>query len=107
MRASGNIIVTPKQGLNGIYTVCVVLYYDANSSDPNADQPEITVSFFRKRNNTRLDNLRLRRVSLEPLPFSNPGCATARNLKISVARFCADIQLPLSQYAEQGGYYVS
>ncbi len=103
----GNIELTPKPGSNGIYSVCVVLYYDANSVDPNADQSEITVSFFRKRDNVRLNDLRLKRVSKQPLPFSNPGCAAARNLEINVVRFCADIQLSPGQYNDQGGYYVS
>ncbi|MFB9294493.1 gliding motility-associated C-terminal domain-containing protein [Persicitalea jodogahamensis] len=103
----GNITISPRNNLTGVYDVCVTLYYDANSSDPNAEQSEITVSFFRKFDNARLSDLRLKQTSKQPLPFTNPGCAASRNLKINVVQFCAETRLPLSEYAHQDGYYVS
>ena len=103
----GNLVLSPKANLNGTYTVCVVLYYDAQSPDPNAEQTELTVSFFRKRDNVRLNDLRLKLASREPLAFTNPGCATSRNLKINVVKFAADLQLPFAQYGDPQGYYVT
>jgi len=103
----GNITITPKNNLTGVYDVCVTLYYDANSADPNAEQSEITVSFFRKFDNARLSDLRLKQSSKQPLAFTNPGCAASRNLKINVVQFCAETRLPLNEYAHQQGYYVS
>lgn len=101
----GNLVLAPKGG--GLYTVCVVLYYDANSSDPNAEQNELTVSFFRKKDHVRLDDLSLKRISKAPLAFSNPGCAQARNLKLNVVKFAADIRLDPARYNDAGGYYLS
>ncbi|MPR33319.1 T9SS type B sorting domain-containing protein [Salmonirosea aquatica] len=103
----GNLVLTPKDNLKGTFTVYVVLYYDAQSTDPNAEQTELTVSFFRKRDNVRLNDLGLKLVSREPLAFTNPGCAASRNLKINVVKFAADIQLPLSQYGDPQGYYIT
>ena len=103
----GNITITPKNNLTGVYDVCVTLYYDANSTDPNAEQTEIVVSFFRKFDNARLSDLRLKQTSKQPLAFTNPGCAASRNLKINVVQFCGETRLPLSEYAHQDGYYVS
>ncbi|TDB64147.1 gliding motility-associated C-terminal domain-containing protein [Arundinibacter roseus] len=103
----GNITLNPKTGSPGFYTVCVVLYYDANSTDPNAEQSELTVSFFRKRDNARQQDLRLKLVSKEPLAFTNPGCAQSRNLEINVVKFAADIRLSPSQFADAEGYYLS
>lgn len=103
----GNIVLTPKATSKGTYTVCVILYYDAQSTDPNANQEELTVSFFRKRDNVRLNDLGLKLVSREPLAFTNPGCAASRNLKINVVKFAADIVLPLGQYGDPGGFYVT
>lgn len=103
----GNITIAPKNNLTGVYDVCVTLYYDANSTDPNAEQTEINVSFFRKFDNARLSDLRLKQTSKQPLAFTNPGCAASRNLKINVVQFCAETRLPLSEYAHQQGYYVS
>jgi gliding motility-associated-like protein len=103
----GNIVLRPKAGLKGMFTVGVVLYYDANSIDPNASQEEVTVSFFRKRDNLRQQDLRLKRVSKEPLVFSNPACARSRNLEIIVVEFAADVLLPSAQYNDPDGYYIS
>lgn len=103
----GNLVLTPKATPKGTYTVCVVLYYDAQSTDPNAEQTDLTISFFRKRDNARLNDLGLKVVSREPLAFTNPGCATSRNLKINVVKFAADIQLPLGQYGDPGGFYLT
>lgn len=103
----GNLVLTPKATPKGTYTVCVILYYDAQSTDPNADQNELTVSFFRKRDNVRLNDLALKLVSREPLVFTNPSCAASRNLKINVVKFATDIQLPLGQYGDPGGFYVT
>ncbi|WP_373515119.1 gliding motility-associated C-terminal domain-containing protein [Persicitalea sp.] len=103
----GNITITPKNNQTGVYSVCATLYYDANSTDPNAEQSEITVSFFRMVDNARLTDLRLKQTSKQPLPFTNPGCAASRNLKINVVQFCADIRLTPSEYAEQKGFYVT
>ncbi|WP_461100163.1 T9SS type B sorting domain-containing protein [Telluribacter humicola] len=103
----GNLIFSPKQGQSGLYTVSVVLYYDANSSDPNPDQEEVTVSFFRKRDNARQQDLRLKRISKEPLAFTNPGCARSRNLEINVVTFTADVRLTASQYNDTDGYYIA
>ena len=103
----GNIVLTPKANQKGTYTVCVVLYYDAQSTDPNADQTELTVSFFRKKDNVRLSDLGLNLVSREPLAFTNPGCAASRNLKINVVKFAADIQLPQGQYGDPAGFYIT
>ena len=103
----GSLVLTPKATPSGTYTVCVVLYYDAQSTDPNAEQTDLTVSFFRKRDNVRLNDLGLKLVSREPLAFTNPGCAASRNLKINVVKFAADIQLPLAQYGDPGGFYLT
>jgi gliding motility-associated-like protein len=103
----GNLVLTPKASPKGTYTVCVVLYYDAQSTDPNADQSELSVSLFRKQDNVRLNDLGLKMVSREPLAFTNPGCAASRNLKINVVKFAADIQLPLGQYGDPGGFYIT
>ncbi len=103
----GNITISPKNSQTGVYSVCVTLYYDANSTDPNAEQSEITVSFFRKADDTRLTDLRLKQSSKQPLPFTNPGCAASRNLKINVVQFCAETRLTLSEFAEQKGFYVT
>jgi gliding motility-associated-like protein len=103
----GNIVLTPKQGQSGLFTVSVILYYDANSSDPNADQNEVTVSFFRKKDNLRVQDLRLPRLSKEPLVFTNPGCARSRNLQLNVVKFAADVRLTPGQYSDADGYYIT
>lgn len=102
----GNVVVSPGSQA-GLYKVTVVLYYDANSSDPNAEQSELTVSFFRKKDHARLNDLRLPRVKKEPLTYSNPGCAQARNIKTNVVEFSAEIRLSPDQYNDPEGYYVS
>ncbi|WP_247237278.1 gliding motility-associated C-terminal domain-containing protein [Telluribacter sp. SYSU D00476] len=103
----GNLIFSPRQGQAGVYTVSVVLYYDANSSDPNPDQEEVTVSFFRKRDHARQQDLRLKRTGKEPLAFTNPGCARSKNLQINVVTFTADVRLPATQYNDADGYYIT
>jgi gliding motility-associated-like protein len=102
----GNVMVSPGSQA-GLYKVTVILYYDANSSDPNAEQNELTVSFFQKKDNARLNDLLLPRIKKEPLTYSNPGCAQARNIKTNVVQFSAEIRLSPDQYNDPEGYYVS
>lgn len=102
----GNVILSPGSQ-TGLYKITVILYYDAKSSDPNAEQEELTVSFFRKKDNVRLDDLRLTRTLKEPLTYSNPGCAQARNIETNVVQFSAEIRLRPDQYNDPEGYYLS
>ena len=101
----GNIELIPEGG--GLYTAFVILYYDANSSDPNAEQSELTVSFFRKKDDSRISDLRLKRVSKQPLAFSNPGCATSRKLNLFVVKFAGSIRLSTDAYNDPAGYYLT
>jgi gliding motility-associated-like protein len=101
----GNIELTPEGG--GLYTASVILYYDANSSDPNSEQNALTVSFFQKKDNSRISDLRLTRVSKEPLSFSNPGCAQSRNLKLFVVKFTGSIRLNQDEFKDPAGFYVT
>ncbi|GAB2768783.1 hypothetical protein GCM10027275_09270 [Rhabdobacter roseus] len=103
----GNMTLSPKAGQPEVYTLCVVLYYDANSNDPSADQRELTASIFRKRDNQRLSDILLPRTGQQPVTFTNPGCALSRNLQIRAVTFCTELRLPVGQYNDSGGYYAS
>jgi gliding motility-associated-like protein len=103
----GSLSFGPKAGSPGFYTIKMLLYYDANSTDNNANSTQIMVSLFQKRNNQRkLDQL-LTQVRKEPLLFSNPGCAESRNLGITVVEFSEDVRLSPSDYNDAQGYYIS
>lgn len=103
----GSLTFGPKTGSPGFYTIRMLLYYDAKSTDPNANSTQIMVSLFQKRNNQRKLDHMLTQVRKEPLVFSSPGCADSRNLGITVVEFSADIRLSASDYNDSQGYYIS
>lgn len=103
----GTLTFAPKAGSSGFYTIRLLLYYDAKSTDPNANSTQIIVSLFQKRNNQRKLDQMLTQVRKEPLLFSNPGCADSRNVGITLVEFSADVRLSASDYSDSQGYYIS
>lgn len=102
----GQLEMTPASGRAGHFRVTVVYYFNDDANREN--YPEASLSIFRKRDHQPL----LRFVATDlgprtPLVYTNAVCARFRNLRVSVGRYEAIVQLDPDVYDDPQGYYLT
>lgn len=103
----GNMEMVAKNAAPGSYDLYLNLFFDEIGGKNTRKDPYITVSIFRKRDNTRMQNIQLNLQSTTPVQYANPACATARSLQTSTLRYWAPIDLPVATYNDPQGYYIA
>lgn len=103
----GNMEMVAKSAVPGSYDLYLNLFFDEIGGKNTRKDPSITVSIFRKRDNSRMLNIQLNLQSTTPVQYANPACATARSLQTSTLRYWAPISLPVASYDDPQGYYIA
>ncbi|WP_128546794.1 T9SS type B sorting domain-containing protein [Larkinella soli] len=98
MRAVGDV--------PGHFRIIVTNYLEDNAR--GANQRGGGLGIFRKRDNQRMLVFYVEETGTRSrVVFTNEACATARNQRVVVAVFEADVQLDPAEYTDSQGYYIS
>lgn len=102
----GQLEMTTASGRPGHFRVTVVYYF--NDAANRENYPEAVLTIYRKRDHQPM--LRFVARDLGPrtaLVFSNEVCARFRNLRTSLGRYEATVQLDPEVYDDPQGYYLA
>lgn len=103
----GNFEMVAVPNRPGRFHLYMNLFFDEIGGRTSPKERDIVISIFRKRDNNREVNIRMDLESDQPLRYTNPSCAEARNLKTSVLRYHYELNLDPKQYSDPQGYYVA
>lgn len=91
----------------GTHRVYLNLYFDDVNGNRGADDPNVTVSVFRKRDNARMGDVVLPRLTDEIIPYSNPLCsASAASLRTRLIRYSSEVIFRQDVFNDEQGYYL-
>ena len=94
-----------KHVTGNFYEVALNMYFDDVNGSPGALDASIKVSIFSKRNNTRMGDYDLGRVSMTFVPYTNMDCAIG-TLRTRRILYTQTIELNPSSFTDSLGYYV-
>ena len=89
----------------GLYRISLIQYRDAAQTDNTFFESSIDVVIFSNKDNSRVGEYFLDRVSISDVPYSNQECAIDE-LKTSKVLFSADVQLNPEDFSDEEGYYI-
>ncbi len=81
------------------------LYFDAQFGNPQAEDPVVTVFFFRKSDNALMGEAILPRTTTSMVNYTNPDCANS-TLQTRFIRYGSEIGLNVRTFNDPSGYYV-
>ena len=88
------------------YRLTLKVYFDQNLGNPGANDPNLTLSLFRKNGHVFVESFMLNKVSEKPVLFNNPDCSNP-NTATTIIDYQTDVALNPSRYNDPGGYYIS
>ena len=88
------------------YQLNMILYFDDINGVPGAQDDNVTVSFYRKRDNVFITNLLLPLTSRIPVSYTQPACSSDL-LKTDRIFYTANITLSPDTFNDPQGYYIS
>lgn len=101
----GEFELTKEGSAAGSYRLSLNLYFDLINGNPQAEDPNITATFFRKRDNTPILSIILPRIGTESVNYTNPTCSEAR-VKTKLIYYSSLVSLPEDAFSDPEGYYV-
>lgn len=90
---------------NATHRVSLNLYFDAINGNPQAEDLNIVLSFFRKRDNALMGEASLPRVSNSLIPYTSPACARG-DLQTRLIRYSTLIVMDPDAFNDPQGYYI-
>jgi gliding motility-associated-like protein len=95
-------------GSQGTHQLTLNLYFDDINGNPQAEDPTVLVSFFRKRDNVRIGDIEMPRVSNELIPYTNPRClgTVIGGLRTRLIRYSSALNVDPAGFEDPQGYYV-
>ncbi|MFN3852039.1 MAG: gliding motility-associated C-terminal domain-containing protein [Spirosomataceae bacterium] len=94
----------PSNPLN-THRIQLNLYFDENNGRPEAEDVQITVAIYRRRDNNLMGNVILQRVFRDNIKYLVPGCEKG-DLKTLLISYANNITLSAETYNDPQGYYV-
>jgi hypothetical protein len=88
------------------YRINMILYFDLINGNPDAKDPRVTVSIFRKSDNAKMTDISLPLVSESPVSYTQPSCSNG-GLQTKKIVYSSTIDLLSSIYNDPQGYYIS
>lgn len=82
------------------------LYFDDINGNQGADDGQVSVGIFAKRNNQLIGYVVLNRISSQYVAYTNSTCQSA-NLRTRLIRHSLDLTLDPNQFNDAAGYYLS
>jgi gliding motility-associated-like protein len=94
-------------GSNGTHQLSLNLYFDDVNGSPQAEDLTVLISFFRKRDNARVGDVELPRVSNELIAYANPLCSTiGGGLRTRLIRYSSALSVNADGFDDAQGYYI-
>ena len=95
-------------GVNGYYELKLNLFFDKARRAISAEDNNLKVAIYRKRDNTLMKSLTLSSFQLQgtPLVYTNEKCAATQGLNIAIIPFTENLYLDPSSYDDPQGYYI-
>jgi gliding motility-associated-like protein len=90
-----------------IYDLELVLYIDRINGNLSAIDDEITVSFFRKRDNFYIGDITMAKEIQYTLPASNTNCLPDPDISTLYIGYDARVRLTNKDFSDPEGYYIS
>jgi CHU_C Type IX secretion signal domain len=88
------------------YQLNMILYFDLINGAPLAKDLSVTATIYRKRDNAKMRDVTLDRVSEEPVSYTQPACSHGE-LQTNKITYSAGVTLTPALYNDPKGYYVS
>ncbi|AQG78354.1 gliding motility-associated C-terminal domain-containing protein [Spirosoma montaniterrae] len=82
------------------------LYFDDIYGDPGAEDPNVQVGVFARRNNQFIGYINLFRTGNELVPYTQNACQSAQ-LRTRLIRYAADLTFDPNVFNDPSGYYLS
>lgn len=93
-------------GSGATHRVSLNLYFDALNGNPGAEDLTVTISVFRKRDNTRMGDVELGRFDNQFIDYTNPACVTGSGLSTRLIRYSALVTFRSEAFDDPLGYYL-
>ncbi|MCS6796836.1 MAG: gliding motility-associated C-terminal domain-containing protein, partial [Raineya sp.] len=91
-------------GSGNRYRFIVNLYFDEINGNQEAEDPNIVLGIYRRRNNTLVQSFTLPKTSQSQVQYQNDACQS-QFLRTRLIRYSLEVDLSPSNYNEQEGYY--
>lgn len=107
----GELLMRP-QGNPGIFEVTLIQFWDKKNlqeptPDGNGNRDEFAELFiYRKRDNQFKQQVRVRYLSSEIIPYQNKACANLRSLNTVIGTYKGNVTLSEQDYNDPDGYYI-
>lgn len=102
----GQLDMVPASGKPGHFRVTVVYYF--NDAANRENYPQAFLAIYRKRDHQLMRQFVATDLGPRtPLVYTNAACARFRNLRVSVGRYEATVQLDPDVYDDPQGYYLT
>jgi hypothetical protein len=88
------------------YKLNMILYFDDINGSPGAEDFNVIVSFYRKRDNAFITSLNLPLISRDPVSYTQPACSSGL-LQTDKLFYSSNITLSPDTFNDPAGYYIS
>ena len=101
----GQLFITENKNSYYNYNIGLTMYFDALNGDPGAEDNQVAVYIFRKRDNAAMGFVRIPKIGRKSVSYTNPLCGIASTETIQIT-YATDILLETSDFGDPGGYYM-
>lgn len=91
-------------GTGNRYRFTLNLYFDEINGEPNAEDANVVLGIYKRRNNTLVQSFTLPRLSQSPVQYQGDACQS-QFLRTRLIRYSLEVELSPVQYNDEQGYY--
>lgn len=88
------------------YVMSLNLYFDAINGNPAAEDPDVTLFIFRKKDNIRVTSFVMPMSANSPIRYKNPDCLNQGGLQTRRIEYSLPVYFNPDAYTDPAGYYV-
>ncbi|MFN8355744.1 MAG: gliding motility-associated C-terminal domain-containing protein [Spirosomataceae bacterium] len=88
------------------YVVSLNLYFDGLNGNPAAEDPDVTIFVFSKRDNIRIGSFSMPMVANMPIRYRNPECVSAGGLRTLRMEYSLPVYFNPDAFTDPLGYYM-
>ena len=101
----GQLFISENKNSYYNYNIGLTMYFDALNGNPGAEDNQVAVYVFRKRDNAAMGFVRLPKIERKSVSYTNPLCGIASTETIQIT-YATDIRLENVDFSDSGGYYM-
>ncbi|MCF2446482.1 gliding motility-associated C-terminal domain-containing protein [Dyadobacter sp. CY345] len=101
----GQLFLTENKNSYYNYNIGLTLYFDALNGNPGAEDNQVVVYVFRKRDNASIGFVEIPKIERKSVSYTNQLCVISSTETIQIT-YATDIFLDASDFSDPEGYYI-